>query len=460
MVLTLIVKVYLIDQINDSIYEGISFKINIDLLKTIKEKYLIMDKEESKSKNIFTLLEIGNLSGVPEYNIIKFIKVIGKHDSAEFVLSLSNGYFISGGNSKELIIYNQKIEMIKKIDLSFCPNNISEIKNRNNIINILCSSNDNVRLITLDDDEEYYEYSPISSNNCLEIGNNKYIICNTKGVYIIDNIFNKNINRTKIINNSYRAIKKINETIIVFTSNEVIPNGNDSLILYNLEYKKIIKKLDGFSFSLCTNSLLVMNNEKFSNQDKILICACKQYKRNQKNGLLLMSIIENKEKYHSFMNTNDYEPYCFCELLYVKNKDESYKTNYFLVGGFDKSKSRGGIKLNKINNNNDNNNNEITIEFIQDVSLENNSNIFSGAITCITQSKEIGNLIITSSDGSVNLFSPPNLNYYLFYDEVEKKEFHYDEIKNNVDFINKIKDIDTQIKIKFNNNMNYINLFL
>ena len=201
-----------------------------------------------------------------------------------------------------------------------------------------------------------------------------------------------------------------------------------------------------------------MNNEKMSAQDKILICACKQYKRNQKNGLLLISIIENKEKYHCFMNTNDYEPYCFCELLYVKNKDESYKTDYFLVGGFDKSKSRGGIKLYKINNYNSNNG--IIIEYIQDVNLENNSNSFSGAITCITQSKEIGNLIVTSSDGNVNLFSAPNLNYYLFYDEEEKKECNYDEIKNNDDFINKIKEFDTQIKLKYEKNMNYINLFL
>ena len=104
---------YLIDKINDSDYKYISFKININVLKTIKEKDLIKNKEESKSKNIFTLLEIGNLSGVSEYNIINFKKVIGKHESAEFLLSLSNGFFISGGNCKDFIIYNQNLKKEK-----------------------------------------------------------------------------------------------------------------------------------------------------------------------------------------------------------------------------------------------------------------------------------------------------------------------------------------------------------
>ena len=420
---------YLINKINDSIYKPISFNINVGIIKKINETKLFMNKEESENQRIFNLFNIGNLSGVSQYLIIEFMKIIGKHiGSAEFAISLSNGYFVSGGNCKELNIYNKKIEKRKTIDLSFYPNNISEIKNRKDIINILCSSNDNIRLITLEmnNDKEYYIYDLISSNNCVEIGDNNYMICNTKGVYLFNNLFKKEKNKPhKLINNSYKVIKKINKTIIAFTSNEVIPNGKNSLILFDLESKEIKKELNGYSFSKNINSLLVMNNTNLSDEDKILICACQQYKSNQKNGILLLSIFGNKIKDKIFYELNDFEPSCFCELLYVNNFGESYNTNYFLVGGFNKLQSKGGIQLYRINNNNIDN--EITIEFIQDINLENNKNSFSGTITCIIQSKDTGNLIITCSDGSVNLFSPPNLNYYLFYSELEKKDFYYDE---------------------------------
>ena len=404
---------YLLDEINNSTYKEISFRQNMDIIRTITIKELYKNGN-SEDKKFLTLLDIGNLSDVSEYIIIKFIKVIGKHiDSAEFLLSLSNGFLISGGNCKELIVYNKKYEIKKIIDLRFCPNNIIEINSNNDISNILCSSNDSINMITikLDRNTEHYETHQIPSNNCLEIENNNYIICRNKGVILSNNLFNKMKRRKSetIKNNSYKVVKKINETLIVFTSNEIIYNGKNNLVLYNLELKKCIYELEGFSCSICVNSLLVMNNEETTNKKAFVICACKKYTKKQENGLLLVSIVDNRGQDNSFFPTNSFEPNCLCNILYIKNKEKYYNTNYFIVGGYLQEKGTAGMQLFKLNNN------EKEVEFIQDINLEKKEfNAFTGEITCITQSKDTGNLVITCSDGNVYLFSPPNINYYLF----------------------------------------------
>ena len=46
---------------------------------------------------------------------------------------------------------------------------------------------------------------------------------------------------------------------------------------------------------------------------------------------------------------------------------------------------------------------------------------FNGNISCITQSKRTGKLLITSWDGNVYLFSAPNISYYLNQDNEDKK---------------------------------------
>ena len=355
-----------------------------------------------------------------------------------------------------MIVYNKIYEIKKIIDLSFCPNNIIEINSNNDISNILCTSNDSINMITikLDRNTEHYETHQISSNNCLEIENNNYIICRNKGVILSNNLFNKMKRRKSetIMNNSYKVVKRINETLIVFTSNEIIYNGKNNLVLYNLELKECIYELDGFSCSICVNSLLIMNNEDSTNKKTFVICACKKYTKKQENGLLLVSIVDNRGQDNSFCPTNDFQPNCLCNILYIKNKEEYYNTNYFLVGGYSQEKGKAGMQLFKLNNN------ENEVEFIQDINLEKNEfNAFTGTITCITQLKDKGNLLITCSDGNVYLFSPPNINYYLFYDEQEKKGSNYTEIKYNDDNINKKLCYKEKLKTSVNNN--YLNLF-
>ena len=55
-----------------------------------------------------------------------------------------------------------------------------------------------------------------------------------------------------------------------------------------------------------------------------------------------------------FYNTGIFEPYCICHLLIIDSKNilensvETKETDYFLVGGFEKRRKQGMIKLYKI----------------------------------------------------------------------------------------------------------------
>ena len=159
---------------------------------------------------------------------------------------------------------------------------------------------------------------------------------------------------------------------------------------------------------------------------KILICACKKYAKDQKNGILLVNpqLGDNKNIENPFYEIENFEVYCFCPILIVENKnsnfeniDEEYRknitikdTDYFFVGGFDLDKREGLIKLYKIVYGSKAW--ETKIEFIQDIIIQENENEkfedFDGAITCIIQSKISGYILVTCYNGNVYLFTPPN----------------------------------------------------
>ena len=63
---------------------------------------------------------------------------------------------------------------------------------------------------------------------------------------------------------------------------------------------------------------------------------------------------ENIEMKNTFYDTENFEVYCFCPLLYDEdgNNNETrniVESNYFLVGGFDTDLREGKIHLYKIN---------------------------------------------------------------------------------------------------------------
>jgi len=156
----------------------------------------------------------------------------------------------------------------------------------------------------------------------------------------------------------------------------------------------------------------------------------------EENGILVINpqIQENRSVEHYFYKTDNFEPYCFCQILMVENKnnnfdniDDEYKknikikeTDYFFVGGFDEEKRRGAIKLYKVNFNEKSYNRKIEylqdIEFLQDKEYLQDIDLnkfFDGPINCIIQSRIRGNIIVTCYDGNIYLFSLPNINFYL-----------------------------------------------
>ena len=115
---------------------------------------------------------------------------------------------------------------------------------------------------------------------------------------------------------------------------------------------------------------------------------------------------------------------------------EIKETDYFLVGGFEKRRRQGMIKLYKIIY--DGKNEKVSsIEYIQDFkSFDKYFKGFKGPISCITQSKKDGNLLITCWDGNVYLVDGPNIQIYYKQDEQIKKSaldfftLKKDEIRN------------------------------
>ena len=403
-----------------------------------------------------------------KYQILELIQIIGEHKkNAEIIIETKNHNLITMDSNNELYLYildnkyykkkNDKLLTYtvgkKEENKKEVPMKILNIyKNENKEEVILCSKEG---LMSIDINNNSFENSKyikegFSCSFYFEMKNNNYIIGGEKGIEHFCPIDKK----IKSIPNAFRGGIKIDDNRIAFTSNSTLPKGNDKLIFYDIRYSKIVKQIESYSFTISTNSLFLITINKDKNS-KILLCGCKAYKKNQKNGILLIDVNTYKEE---FYETDDFEVYCFCPLSIIINKNknkiinekdlEILHTDYFLVGGFESKKRMGNIKLYKKNINNEN---MVTIEFIQDIifptknikrfyrSKDNqiekkyNSEFlgFERTISCMIQSQINGNIIITSWDGNVYECEPPNISYYLYNDLLEKEEQKKENSKSN-----------------------------
>ena len=455
---------YLINEIND--YDDDKYRYNStkDIYKIIEEKDNIENefyKTKEQSKKIISILDIIKPNIISGYKVIDFIKIIGNHsNSVEFLKKLNNGYYITGGN-KKLFIYDQDYNK-KEINLSYNPIGICEINNDNkNVLKFVSYSYENFNYITYEIKKSNVSIKShkYPSNHIIQINENSFIISNIKGTYLCNDLLNFDKNSLdKILRYSFFEGIKIKEGIVAFTSNKIMPNGNDRLVYFNLKLKKIIYELEGYSFSINKNSLLLLNNTK-ANRDKILICACTKYTQFQQNGIVFLNTKyeTSQDIYNSFVGTQNFQPFCLAQINLVdisttEKNEKIYSTNYFFVGGFDEEKGRGAIKLYKINLNYRPDN--VTIECVDDIILENEEKKFygfKGPVTSIVQSFDTGEFLISCSDGNVYRFSPANINYFLFYDEEENSDLDYEEIKfydekiqKEIDKINLKKKIDNK----------------
>lgn len=363
------------------------------------------------------------------FNILEFIRIIGNHkNSADFIIELENNCLISGGTDNKLIIYSPYYNKIKR---KYFPNSIYKIyetKMKKEEIQIIASSNEKTYLIGIN--KNNYELSSFQEDKgcslCFKFKDEDFIICCQTGGFHLLNLFSKIIKirqEMKIFDKSYKGGIIINDYIIALTSNRVIPYGEDKLVIYNKSLRKITFEVIGYSFIPSSNGLNIVTR----NENTIILCACKKYLKDQKNGILLVNYEMGKKKKinHIFYNTKYFEVYCFCSIFIkdeLNNKilEENIRkidTDYFLVGGYDQKKNKGMIKLYKIIYTEKFI--ETKIEFIQDIDIIKSEKFkgFKEPISSMIQSKRNGNLLISSWDGNIYLFKPPNISYFLFYDQ-------------------------------------------
>ena len=417
--------------LNNKEYKNFYNLLNkLDFSKSKLSIISINNTGSSTNNNIVRFI-LNSLEVASSNEIIRFLAIIGKHNKpANYIKELSNGIFVSGGDNN-LFFYEYLTFKIRK-EYKIKNINIYEKESeKKNEIQLIVCSNENSNLLTLTEDSiKMGKQKSIKNMRVYLKTQSNILICNEEGIFQLNDLFIKIIMPVdnKIINKSFWGGIQIYENLFAFTSNKVLLNGEDELIIFNSSSKKIINTFDNYSFCLYQNNLSLISKENESN-NKILLCACKKYIKSQKNGILLVKIpinfINNITK--AFYDTGKFEVYCFCQIftfesieinILNKNKICNIGTNFFLVGGFDPIKNQGLIKLYRINYNKENF--DLTkIEYLQDIEIEkenkkqkDNSKKFKGfnsPITCITQSKYTGNILITCFDGNVYLFTFPNI---------------------------------------------------
>ena len=407
------------------------------------------------------------------YEITTLEKILFKHKKeAEFIVETSNHYFISFGMDNVIFIYNSNFKKVDEIEIhSNTPYNINNNLQLSKNDIIICSIK-GVDLIKYNLADSKYSAEKLKNDPStffFKINNNNYIFA-TKNDLIILKSLNQQTDRKNL---ALAGGIQLGEKDAAFTSNSNLPEGQDKIYFYYSNKGEISNGgiEEEYSFTISNHSMELMPNKK--GVKTFLLCACKKYKKSQKNGILVINLGKDNEYKREFYNSEDFEVFCFCPLYtiiennskgnnYKKMETPAYSTNYFLVGGFEVDKKRGAIKLFKLNIEDKDDNKDyklddkkdkLIIEFVQDIEFENKTikrfknrdnskksdyefydfTGFERNISCITQSQKTGKLLITCWDGNVYLCSAPNISYYLNQDleEDKYKKNKYSEIPKN-----------------------------
>ena len=509
---------YFIDEINSKEYSSNKIK----KAKTKKSK-----KKETTDKNLDETgknLKINKKIKDHKYKVLYFKKVIGNHNengghnAAKFIKEFSheNLKYISGGTDKVLRIYNsgfyeQNCNIVLQMDISDSISQIKKVKIQNGSLSFFVCTKKDLTLYYLDNITDTFKskfilstIDDITCNSLIKIqkrenGKNeddgRLIVAGKGGALLINNINNViinsgNVDRCRIIKDiEYMGLIQINNNFIALTSNSNLPRGEDKLVIFNIENSSKKKEIVGCSFIISSNGLAVLipetnnnNNGNNSNDnnnnnnniwdERYLICACKKYSDKQQNGILFINA-SNDEFKSNFIDTGDFEVYCFCQIMErplnatttINNLDEPtviddpvVPTDFFLVGGFDQMRGEGLIKLYKLID--DENIKQKKIKFLQDIefkkyaapekeeeyekkiestettktktinmdntiipyyinqsqkifSVENETfEGFNGAISSIIQSTYSMHILVSCYDGKISLLSKINLELY------------------------------------------------
>ena len=362
-----------------------------------------------------------------KYEILKKISHFESHKTnSNFIYELTIGFIIISTYDKYLLFYDNNYNNLLKIKFPFIINSVNEIKNtENNIIKIFACSIYYIYLISLDinNKKTTIEKCNISEEDNMmvihdfkrdlnsDIKNYNYhfiiqlknsqILCTNYGIYECQNLESTKEKMPKIVLlKQYTEGVIVKDNIICFKSNKQLTNGDDLLTIFNFYSKKVISEINGYSFAISPNRLILINqNEK----RKILIGACTQYSSEQKNGILFVNFeFSEDEKFETKVYFEEIEFFsvnCICKLNINKKDNEIF----LLAGGVDEEYNKGIIKLYKV----EFNDNETNVEFLQNIEL---GDYIEGSISYIYQLKN-GKIIVSCGNGNI-LYTNPNLDGY------------------------------------------------
>ncbi len=419
-----------------------------EVTSMIIQSYTIKDDKELESEppteaiNFkYNNIDLNKFRKSNKYKVIEYNKALETNETFSnsyfnYTKNLSKGHYLIAGNTRRVLLYNSFFERKLEIHLYSRPQNIYEIEDKKDdkgIIRLFACCRDVLVLILIN--LENYSYQEIikSQENYISYNSyydltNDYFINGIKGGFLFkENRINYRIN--KIFEVNYINGINIKEKIFAFSSNDLVPHGENKLLIYDFNTNETLKEIKNYPFKISNSSLHVINLEKINSislDRQILLCSCSPDIKNGKNGFLFVDInSEKKEFVECFYDTKEFEPHCFCHISIVENNNsiddvitieeniDIKETEYFLVGGFDPMKRIGCIKLYKIAYNE--RNDKINIKYLLDIETEDVDNYmgFDTDVTCISQSKITGNLLITCLDGNVYLFKPINLQLFL-----------------------------------------------
>lgn len=348
------------------------------------------------------------------YQILTYEREIYQHkDSVKFLLNVKKVYYLSCGDDKTIVLYNNELNPVTKINnLDNTLYHISEKETEDpNMIELIACYLKYIYLIEIDLKNHYkytskkYEIPKTKVLCCIPIVDN-YVLFGINTSMNVKDLFNDSLEQKKmnrLSNDSYKTGCKINNNYIAASSNKLIPGGNNEVCFFNLTKNRLVAKIENYSPIIYENSLKLI---ELSSDNKKLLCGCKKYNAKDKTGILVIDVSSFEEEdmdeiNNEMIETDDFEPNCFCQIY----NENGRPTNYFLAGGFASDKHIGIVKLYKFKDEN-----SLEIQYLQDIEYYDK---FEMPVNSITQCKDSGKIIITTVDGGVHLFGPPNINIYL-----------------------------------------------
>ena len=344
-----------------------------------------------------------------------------EEESIKFCLKLKCGFYLTCG-TKKMILYSEDFKNLKEFNnIEDILYNITEKKsNKDQYIELIACYYRHIYLITIDTKNKYkfndkkYEVPNKKILFCVNIEDN-YILAGINNAMNVFELFNDIIEQKKMFklsNSSYITGKLIDSNYIALISNKILPDGENKMDIFDIKNNKLIDSIKDVPFNMSGCGFTIMKIES----EKKLLCPCKKYNSNEENAILIadLKIEEDKKINYKKYSTDNFEPYCFCQ-IYLSQKNNMVEiwepSIFFFVGGFDNDQRIGLIKLFKFKDEKN-----IDIIFLQDIEIETNKNEFyrfNNAVNNIIQSKNTGEFVMTTVDGSFCHLSRANLDIHI-----------------------------------------------